>query len=217
MSIGVALAGFAFLAAAAHPRGVRQLMGTPEEHLVKFHEYMSFAQNADLPRRIRIGFIERAWAEAEWTSVPASDTNELVRLQSRIDDTSSDIAPIELMQRQDLFKTTSPAHMMVMPAKGKSKKKVREQCDDGTSALHDRRHPPSGWTFLYPKKGGWTFVSQGDGWYRATSSSGQVLVGTGNSVIGSVHGYCMDFYLAMKLGNPGHVFNTSNPPAGWRL
>ena len=219
MSIGFALAGFAFLAAAAHPRGVRQLMGTPEEHLVKFHEYMSFAQNADLPRRIRIGFIERAWAEAEWTSVPASDTNELVRLQSRIDDTSSEIAPISLIQRNGLFKTTSPAHMMVMPASksGKSKKKVREQCDDGTSALHDRRHPPSGWTFLYPKKGGWTFVSQGDGWYRATSSSGQVLVGTGNSVLGSVHGYCMDFYLAMKLGNPGHVFNTSNPPAGWHL
>ena len=112
--------------------------------------------------------------------------------------------------------------MMVMPASksGKSKKKVREQCDDGTSALHDRRHPPKGWTFYYPKKGGWNFVSEGSGWYRAFAANGQTPsnhLGTGNSVLGSIHGYCMDFYLAMKLGNPGHVFNTSNPPAGWHL
>lgn len=208
MSIGFALAGFALLAAAAHPRGVRQLMGTPEEHLVKFHEYMSFAQNADLPRRIRIGFIERAWAEAEWATVPSSDTNALVRLQSEIE-LSSDVP-------SPSFPSATSARMMVA-APAKSRRKVRDQCDDGTAALHDRRHPPKGWTLDYKRKGTWWLVSLGNGFYNASSSDGRSMTGTGNSVIGKIHGYCVDFYKATNLGNPGQAFNPANPPHGWYL
>jgi len=60
------------------------LAGTPEEHLAKFREYLGKARRtSDL--RQRMGYVERAWAEAEWTSVPSSEAKSLLMIQKTID------------------------------------------------------------------------------------------------------------------------------------
>lgn len=206
MTIGLALAGFAAIAAAAHPRGARTLMGlmgTPEEHLAKFYEYLAFAQNTSLPLRIRVSAMERAFAEAEWAKLSEEDKQKILSIQSELDTaetTSSTASPVVL----------GP----VTSSRGFLKK--------GQERPVDKRHPPAGWKrgyVHYPsmeaRTVNWLFVSLGGGQYEAKRGGQVIYKGTGNKVLETIAGHTMDFYKHMGLGKPGAVFNPDNPPPGW--
>lgn len=189
MSIGMALAGLATIVAAAHPRGVRGLMGTPEEHLAKFREYLAIAQNVSMPDQIRRSSIERAWAESEWTRVPADDVAALRNAEAvlSIPDTSS-----------------APARSNLVMSRPREKRPT------------DTRHPPAGWKTAHSYKGTtWLLVSLGDGRYEAKRGGQVIYSDTGNTVLFKIHGYAMDFYGTTGLGKPKAVFDPLNPPSGW--
>lgn len=195
MTIGLALAGLAAIAAAAHPRGARSLMGlngTPEEHAARFREYVERAKNENLPLRIRIGFVERAWAEADWTSIPPAEHAELVNLQNTIENSVVTSLPLP-----------GPA-------------KARLRAEGGRPV--DPRNPPAGWKRGHVFKGViWVITSLGAGRYVAIAQDGTRHEGTGNTVLNKIHGYSMDLYTTLDLGKPGKVFDPNAPGKGWWL
>jgi hypothetical protein len=200
MTIGLALAGIAAIALAAHPRGARSLvglMGTPEEHLAKFREYISMAENENLPIRFRFSLVERAWAEAEWTNVPVGEQARARELQSKIED--------------KIYETTRLPDVPMVPMRANLVSRKPQKSPDP-------RHPPAGWKYRHTYKGmPWLVFSEGDGMYTMRSASGAVHTGTGNTVLSKIHGHNMDVYNTFKLGKPGARFNPQSPPPGWFL
>lgn len=207
MTIGLALAGIAAIAAAIHPKGARSLMGfmgTPEEHLAKFRHFVQMAHDENLPLRTRIGLTERAWAEADWTSIPPSERDDLVRLQALIEGAAVTSLPVPS------FEPMRANLVARQPRMGGPRHKRSEGVDP--------RHPTAGWTRGHTFKGViWIIRSIGDGQYVASSQSGMAYTGSGNSVLSRIHGHSMDFYKTTGLGPVGARFNPNSPPAGWYL
>jgi hypothetical protein len=197
MTIGLALAGIAAVALAAHPSGARSLMGlmgTPEEHLAKFREYLEGAANESFPHRIRVGFVDMAWAESGWTTVPEDEKARLVAIQNDLEAKVVQSLPLP---------SFAPVRSNLVAKRDRS--------------VVDPRHPPAGWKRTHTIKGAtWFVVSNGNGNYTMTSmSTGVVHTGTGNTVLTKVHGYTMDVYNTFKLGKPGARFDENNPAPGW--
>lgn len=198
MTIGLALAGLAAISFAASPGGAKSLMGllgTPEEHLAKFKEYLAHAQNAALPTRVRLAAVAMAWAEADWTPISDEDRLALNNVQA-------------LLDMPDL-----PVPGVAPAAKARARL-VRSEPKEPKGT--DHRHPPFGWKRNHTFKGNsWLIVSMGNGMYEARQGGQVVLTGTGNTVASKIHGHEMNVYDAFKLGGPGSVFNPASPPSGW--